>query len=114
MKGKAEPVSVRFWYFVQKGEDCWSWSGTRNGGGYGLIKVCGQMVGAHRISFELANGPIPAGVWVLHRCDNPGCTNPEHLYLGDRSRNMKDARERGRIDMKKVASAPRPGARKAG
>lgn len=112
-KGLREPLADRFWRFVEKSGGCWLWLGSRIPAGYGHIKVSGRTVMAHRVAFELTHGPIEDGLWVLHRCDNPSCVNPAHLYTGDRAQNMKDAHERGRIDLSKVASAPRPGARKA-
>ena len=52
--------------------------------------------GAHRVSHELHIGPIPEGLGVLHRCDNPPCTRPDHIYAGTQGRNLLDAYERGR------------------
>jgi hypothetical protein len=106
MKGKQEPVEVRFWRFVDMTGECWLWTGAKSGpNGYGKIGIDGTRTrSAHRVSFELSFGPIPKGLWVLHSCDNPSCVNPTHLYLGDRAQNMRDAHERCRIDMKRVAS----------
>jgi len=105
MKGKQEPMEVRFWRFVNKTDECWLWQGAKVGqGGYGNFGVDKKHHLAHRVSYELANGPIPDGMWVLHRCDNPPCVNPDHLFLGTRSDNMKDAHQKGRIDMSVVGS----------
>lgn len=114
-RGLREPAEVRFWRYVNKIEGCWLWTGCKTEGGYGRIGIgkSGLMEPAHRLSYRMFNGPIPEGAWVLHKCDVRACVNPEHLYLGDRAQNMRDAHERGRIDLSKVASAPRPGARKA-
>lgn len=106
MKGKREPLAVRFWQFVNKTSDHWLWTGA-TGGDYGRL---GDGTGsgyryAHHVSYELNVGPIGEGQWVLHKCDTPLCVNPAHLYLGDRSRNMKDAYERGRIDLATVRAA---------
>jgi hypothetical protein len=65
-------------------------------GGYGAIAVHGRMLKAHRVSWELAYGPIPAGLYVLHRCDVRDCVNPEHLFLGTHEDNQKDMRAKGR------------------
>lgn len=54
------------------------------------------MVLAHRIAWEMTHGTIPMGLYVLHRCDTPACVNPEHLFLGDQTVNMQDAKRKGR------------------
>ena len=82
-----------FWDSVDKGDPCWTWTGPSDAKGYGRW---GKEV-ASRHSWVLAHGPIPAGMWVLHHCDNPPCVNPEHLYLGTVTDNVRDAVERGRI-----------------
>jgi hypothetical protein len=71
---------------------CWGWSGERSKGRYGVARK--QY--AHRLSWEIHKGSIPDGMQVLHRCDNPPCTNPEHLYLGKDVDNRRDARDRSR------------------
>lgn len=63
---------------------------------YGSVSINGKFMKAHRYSWEIHNGPIPKGLWVLHHCDNPACVNPEHLFLGTRSDNMKDCYAKGR------------------
>ncbi len=75
---------------------CHPWSGARTGGGYGHIHESGKKVKAHRVAWALANGPIPAGLRVLHRCDNPRCVNVEHLFLGTQADNMADMIAKGR------------------
>lgn len=112
-KGLREPLATRFMRYVNKTDTCWLWTGATMGAGYGGIGYKGRMVKAHRVSYELAHGAIPDGMWVLHTCDVPACVNPAHLFIGTRADNMRDAHQKGRIDLKKVASAPRPGARKA-
>ncbi len=88
------PPEIRFWKLVSKSQDCWNWTGflTRDkGGGYGLFRlVQGKETRAHRYSWTLHNGQIPDGLWVLHKCDNRKCVNPEHLYLGTHDDNMRD------------------------
>lgn len=103
------PIEVRFWRYVVKGEredDCWSWAGARNANGYGRISKGGKnnMDGAHRVSWRLHNGnaEIPPGMFILHSCDNPQCTNPKHLRLGTRSENSLDMYSRGRQGVRKL------------
>lgn len=86
----------RFWADVQKGEGCWEWQGTRNGAGYGLFWALGRQWRAHRVSWELGNGPIPDGINVCHRCDHPPCVRPDHLFLGNQQANIQDAVAKGR------------------
>jgi len=73
---------------------CWLWTGHVNPQGYGRF---GTRHKAHRVSFEVHNGPIPAGHHICHRCDQPGCVNPEHLFAGTRADNMRDASRKGRF-----------------
>lgn len=89
--------SDAFWRHVQKGAGCWEWAGTRRPDGYGVFFIAGVGQGrAHRIAWELTNGPIPEGLYVCHKCDNPPCVRPDHLYIGDQKRNIGDAVARGR------------------
>ena len=71
---------------------CWSWTGNVNPKGYGTIKrgYNENNIVAHRASWEVHRGPIPDGMLVLHKCDNPPCTNPDHLFLGTHQDNMDD------------------------
>lgn len=91
------PIEIRFWKYVKKTPTCWAWDGCTNETGYGLINCPpNKNRKAHRISWEMKNGPIPSGLWILHKCDNPPCVNPEHLFLGNRIMNMKDMVQKGR------------------
>ena len=88
----------RFWSKVERGEaadDCWGWSAGVHSQGYGLLWV-GRTRKAHRLSWEIHNGPIPAGACVLHRCDNPPCANPRHLFLGSQADNVQDMMDKDR------------------
>lgn len=89
---------MAFWRkAVEDEHGCWIWAGCINSDGYGSICRKGQRKKAHRHAWELARGPIPDGLWVLHRCDVPACVNPDHLYLGTVVENLRDAIERGRL-----------------
>jgi predicted XRE-type DNA-binding protein len=93
----------RFWTKVDKRSptQCWPWLGAVVPDGYGFLlgtPVDGKVrwIRAHRLSWEIANGSIPAGGHVLHHCDNPACVNPAHLYVGSHQQNMRDRAERKR------------------
>jgi hypothetical protein len=75
---------------------CWIWMGSKNEDGYGFFFNGVKNETAHRFAFRSYNGPIKRGQLVLHRCDNPSCVNPSHLFLGTQKDNMKDMREKGR------------------
>lgn len=79
-----------FWDCVAKTELCWIWTASKNSDGYGGLKLDGKSKKAHRVSWEMHNGPIPPGMHVLHRCDNPPCVRPDHLFLGTHKKNMED------------------------
>lgn len=76
---------------------CWLWGGAVSGNGYSQMKIKRVAKVAHRESYKAWKGPIPEGLHVLHSCDNALCVNPDHLSVGTRSMNMKQAHERGRI-----------------
>lgn len=86
----------RFWVRVDRGgkDECWEWIGSLESSGYGNLSESGKQNSAHRQAWELENED-PGDDWVLHKCDNKKCCNPNHLYLGDHTQNMADAWERG-------------------
>lgn len=89
----------RFWGRVDRsaGEGkCWLWTGYRNRQGYGRAGLRGMVTGAHRIAWQIANGPIPEGLFVLHSCDVPACCNPAHLRTGTAGHNAWDRSKRNR------------------
>ncbi len=75
---------------------CWVWPGNRIKGGHGKVCLGGRKGYVHRIVWQLVKGDIPAGLCVLHRCDNPICVNPKHLFLGTQGDNMRDMHSKGR------------------
>lgn len=92
----APTTPEQFWARVERGDGCWLWQGMTISGGYGRVGWRGMKAVAHRVAWELTYGPIPEGLWVLHRCDNPPCCNPEHLFLGSRLDNIADMVAKGR------------------
>jgi hypothetical protein len=89
----------RFWDQVDQSGGLWArwpWLGPRRNG-YGMLWHGNKRRGAHRIAFEMANGPVPAALDVLHTCDNPPCCNPAHLWTGTARDNLRDASAKGRL-----------------
>jgi hypothetical protein len=102
------PTEEKFWRYAVRGENadaCWKWSGFRDKDGYGKMRVGGTNIAAHRISWQIHNGASPGELLVLHRCNNPGCSNPSHLRLGDHDENMRDRSKSGNYGVNESASA---------
>jgi hypothetical protein len=98
------PIEPRFWAKVNKTSGCWLWTAATIRG-YGQIALNRKPAYAHRLSWELAHGPIPDGLSVLHTCDVPLCVRPDHLFLGSQQDNLTDARTKGRL----IETLPRDG-----
>jgi len=90
---------------IRSGNDCWHWKGARNTDGYGNLRRNKKSCKAHRIAWEITNGPVPNGFYVLHKCDNPLCCNPNHLFLGTQKENVDDMTAKGRGWWQKTGAA---------
>jgi hypothetical protein len=89
-------------------QDCWTWIGVTTPAGYGMFSV-GAAILAHRFSYFLKTGDLPAGLVVRHRCDNPSCVNPAHLVAGTHKDNRRDSIERKRArGYRPIDYPPRP------
>ncbi len=97
MAKKSPPFKRLYENYKVNENGCWLWQGQTGGTSpYGQIKAFGKLVMTHRLSYELYNGQIPDGMLVCHRCDNPLCINPDHLFLGSHKDNIRDMIEKGR------------------
>lgn len=103
-------IIARFWARVDMHpglESCWLWTGPPDGNGYGRASIGHHRVAlAHRVSYAVEHGPLAPDVCVLHRCDNPPCVRPDHLFPGDRGVNARDMAAKGRQHVQR-----NPGAR---
>lgn len=85
----------RFWSLVDRSGECWNWTG-RTFRGYGVFSANGTSYRAHRVAFLISADDLPDGLCVLHRCDNPSCCRPDHLFLGTYADNSHDMVAKGR------------------
>lgn len=95
-------VPNRFWDRIAVGapSECWPWRGSVDRYGYGRFKLGGRTISASRAAYIVATGADVEGLMICHRCDNPRCCNPSHLYAGTKSDNEKDKYARGRATQK--------------
>lgn len=89
-------TAERFWAKVDKSNGCWLWRAARNRGGYGIFENGRRTLYAHRYALELNGTPVPDGLFALHRCDNPPCVRPDHLFVGSLADNVADMVQKGR------------------
>ena len=98
MEAMRRSTPADFWRAVDiQSSGCWLWTrATWGNNHYGCVKFQGRALSAHRLAYELAKGPIPAALKVLHICDIPRCVNPDHLFIGTQRENMLDCKAKGR------------------
>jgi hypothetical protein len=87
---------TEFFSRVKRGDSCWLWEGGRNSAGYGIFSFNGLIRYAHRWMWEYKNGDIPQGLSICHKCDQPRCVNPDHLFPGSQAENMQDCVQKDR------------------
>lgn len=91
-----ESVAAAFYARVQRTESCWTWTGKTDKSGYGVFYKDGGDFRAHRVAYAIGNGVGPGTMFVCHRCDNPRCVRPDHLFLGSNRENTADRHAKGR------------------
>ncbi|WP_373325646.1 HNH endonuclease [Sporomusa paucivorans] len=90
---------------------CWEWQGGLSDKGYGRIWVNKKLIQSHRLSYAIFNGTIPPGLCICHKCDNPKCVNPDHLFAGTMGDNNKDRDAKGRHKWGSLYGEMNPGAK---
>lgn len=94
--GQPKPFIERFWSKIKITNTCWIWTGARHDYGYGLTNFFQYQLYTHKVSWQLTYGEIPKGKLVCHKCDNPPCVRPTHLFIGSPKDNIQDMIKKGR------------------
>lgn len=98
LPGQSTEDRLRFYGWTVTETGCWEWNGARKSQGYGVLNVNGKTARVHRLAYEAWVGPIPEGLDLRHKCDNPPCMNPDHLEPGTRRQNVQDMVSRKRYN----------------
>jgi len=102
------PAGARFWSMVEEvASGCWLWMGKRSRDGYGWFSASGMQVRAHRFAWQMEHGPIAPGMFICHRCDNPQCVRPAHLFSGTPQENVDDKIKKGRARIGELSESGR-------